>query len=403
MNDSKFCAVPITEHVYWVGAIDWNIRDFHGYATSRGTTYNAYLIMDEKITLVDTVKRPFFDEMIARIRSVVDPSKIDYIVSNHAEMDHNGSLPEAIDLIKPTQVYSSTMGRAALQDHFHWDTKVQAVKDQEKLSIGALELQFFETRMLHWPDSMFTWIEKEKLLFSQDAFGMHLASAHRFADEFPTSVLVEEGAKYYANILLPYAPLIPKLIARCRQLQLNAEIIAPDHGPVFRRDLGPVLERYLQWSAQKPTDKIVIVYDTMWESTHQLARTLEERFRQLGHPVSVLRLHVAHRSDVITELLDAGAICVGSPTLNNQMFPTLADFLTYAAGLKPRNLLGLAFGSYGWSGEGVKKVADALTAMGVEVPDSVKCKYRPDDAALVRCREAATELSTVLRARLEQV
>jgi len=400
--NSEFSAVPITKHVYWVGAIDWNIRDFHGYATSRGTTYNAYLIMDKKITLIDTVKRPFFPEMLARIRSVVDPSKIDIIVSNHAEMDHSGSLPEAIELIRPEQVFASSMGTAALQDHFHWKTKVLPVKDQEKISLGELELQFFETRMLHWPDSMFTWIAKEKLLFSQDAFGMHLASARRFADELPQTVLVEEGAKYFANILLPYAPLIPKLIERCRQLGLNAEIIAPDHGPIFRQDLGAVLERYLQWSAQKPTDKIVIVYDTMWESTHMLARQLEEQFQRLGHPVRVLNLHVAHRSDVITELLDAGAICVGSPTLNNQMFPTLADFLTYAAGLKPQRLLGLAFGSYGWSGESIKKVAEALTSMGVEVLGSCKCKYRPDEETRARCRQLATDLSAALRAKQEQ-
>ncbi len=399
---TSFSAIPITKHVYWVGAIDWNIRDFHGYATGRGTTYNAYLIMDRKVTLIDTVKRPFFHEMVERIRSVVDPSKIDIIVSNHAEMDHSGSLPEAIELIKPDQVFASSMGQGALQEHFHWKTKVLAVKDQEKLVTGELELQFIETRMLHWPDSMFTWIEKEKLLFSQDAFGMHLASGQRFADELAEPVLIEESAKYFANILLPYAPLIPKLIQRCQQLKINPEIIAPDHGPVFRRDLGPVIERYLRWGAQRQTDKIVIVYDTMWESTHQLARTLEERFRELGHPVSLLCLHAAHRSDVITELLDAGALCVGSPTLNNQMFPTLADLLTYAAGLKPQHLLGLAFGSYGWSGEGVKKVADALTAMGVEVLSSVKCKYRPDAETLVRCRQAATELSEAVRARLEQ-
>ncbi|PKN47741.1 MAG: hypothetical protein CVU59_01720 [Deltaproteobacteria bacterium HGW-Deltaproteobacteria-17] len=192
--NSEFSAVPITKHVYWVGAIDWNIRDFHGYATSRGTTYNAYLIMDKKITLIDTVKRPFFPEMLARIRSVVDPARIDIIVSNHAEMDHSGSLPEAIELIKPEQVFASSMGTVALQDHFHWKTKVLSVKDQEKISLGELELQFFETRMLHWPDSMFTWIAREKLLFSQDAFGMHLASARRFADELPGNILVEEGA-----------------------------------------------------------------------------------------------------------------------------------------------------------------------------------------------------------------
>ncbi len=402
MENREFTAVPITPHVWWVGAIDWNIRDFHGYATSRGTTYNAYLIMDEKIVLVDTVKRPFFHEMVERIRSVVDPARIDLIVSNHAEMDHSGSLPEAIDLIRPERVYASAMGVNALRDHFRWDTPVTAVKDQEFLALGELTLQFFETRMLHWPDSMFSWIPEERLLFSQDAFGMHLASVERFADQLPEAVLIEESAKYYANILLPYAPLIPKLIDRCKKLELNAELIAPDHGPVHRRELGAVLERYLRWSAQAPTEKVVIVYDTMWESTHRLARALEDRLGRLGHPVRVLCLHEAHRSDVITELLDAGAICVGSPTLNNQMFPTLADFLTYAAGLKRQRLLGAAFGSYGWSGEGVQKVADALTGMGVELVGSVKCKYRPDAAALEACGALAENLSAALRARLKE-
>lgn len=399
---TSFSAIPITSHVYWVGAIDWNLRDFHGYATHRGSTYNAFLIMDEKIVLVDTVKRPFFNEMMARIRSVVDPERIDIVISNHSEMDHSGSLPETIAAVRPQEVLASPMGKAALQDHFRWDVPVRAIKDGETLSTGKLQLRFFETRMLHWPDSMFTFIETEKLLFSQDAFGMHLASAERFADELPASVLEEESAKYYANILLPYSPLVAKLLERCQQLQLNAQIIAPDHGPVFRQDLGTVLERYARWSAQKLTDKVVIVYDTMWESTHMLARVIEEELRKLGHPVKVLNLQSTHRSDVMIELLEAGALCVGSPTLNNQMFPTVADLLTYAAGLKRQHLVGMAFGSYGWSGEGAKKVAATLTEMGVTVVGTVQCKYRPDETAQQACREMASTLSATLREKLSQ-
>ncbi len=400
MTQSAFSAIPIAPRVYWVGAIDWNLRDFHGYATHRGSTYNAYLIVDEKIVLVDTVKRPFFDEMMARIRSVADPEKIDIVISNHSEMDHSGSLPETIAAVHPEQVIASPMGAAALAEHFRWDVPVRRIKDGETLETGALHLRFFETRMLHWPDSMFTFIEEERLLFSQDAFGMHLASVERFADELPAAILEEESAKYYANILMPYSPLVAKLLDRCRQLQLDARIIAPDHGPVFRRELGPVLERYARWSAQKPTDKVVIVYDTMWDSTHMLARQIEEELRRLGHPVKLLSLHSAHRSDVMTELLESGALCVGSPTLNNQMFPTVADLLTYAAGLKRQHLVGMAFGSHGWSGEGARKVAEAMNAMGVKVVGTVQCKYRPDEAAFAACREMSAALSAALRENL---
>jgi flavorubredoxin len=232
---TAFSAVPVAENVFWVGAIDWSLREFHGYNTGRGTTYNAYLVLADKITLIDTVKRPFFNEMMERIASVVDPEKIEYIVSNHAEMDHSGCLPEAVRAIRPAKVFASAQGVKALQEHFGAFTELTEVKDTETLSLGDLSLTFFETRMLHWPDSMVSYLPERRLLFSQDAFGMHLASSERFGDELPENILVAEGEKYFANILMPYAQLIHKAVKRLTGAGIEIEIIAPDHGPICAR------------------------------------------------------------------------------------------------------------------------------------------------------------------------
>ncbi len=229
-------AVQISEHVYWVGAIDWAIRDFHGYLTERGTTYNAFLILADKVTLIDTVKAPFRQELLARIASVIDPARIDYIISNHAEMDHSGCLPEIIRAVQPEKVFASTLGVKALQDHFHADIALTPVKDGETLSLGNMHVSFLETRMVHWPDSMFTFLVEEGVLFSNDGFGMHLAGTVRFDDEVERAVLVHQAAKYYANILLPFSSLIAKLLEKVRGLNLDIRLIAPDHGPVWRTD-----------------------------------------------------------------------------------------------------------------------------------------------------------------------
>ena len=228
---NNFSAVQIAKNIYWVGAIDWGLPDFHGYQTGRGSTYNAYLIVDEKITLVDTVKAAFMDEMLARVASVVPPGDVDTIISNHSEMDHSGGLPRAIEVIKPEKVFASVMGQKNLAAHFG-DLGVTAVKDGETLSLGARKIQFFETRMLHWPDSMMSYLLPDKILFSQDGFGMHLASGARFADELDPCVVDFEAAKYYANILLPFSPLVLKLLERVTSAGLEFSMIAPDHGPI---------------------------------------------------------------------------------------------------------------------------------------------------------------------------
>ncbi|MBN1883041.1 MAG: flavodoxin domain-containing protein [Deltaproteobacteria bacterium] len=388
--NKKYNAVKITDTVSWVGAIDWQIRDFHGYSTNRGTTYNAYLIMADKITLVDTVKKPFVEELISRISSIVDPKKIDYIISNHSEMDHSGSLVEMMGLINPERVYVSKMGKKNLEAHFHEDVagKLTEVKDGEKINLGNMNVTFLESRMLHWPDSMISYLKEEKLVFSQDAFGMHLASTERFADELDESLLKSEAAKYYANILLLYSPVVAKFLDRVTTLNLDIDIVAPDHGPIWRtkKDIEKIVGLYAGWAEQKPTNKALVVYDTMWKSTEKMARAISEGLGDGGSDVKVLSLGANHRSDVATEILNAGALVVGSPTMNNQIFPTLADTLTYLKGLKPKNLIGAAFGSYGWSGESVKDLSRILEEMGVElVGEGIGTLFVPDEEALGRC------------------
>jgi flavorubredoxin len=398
---NTFKAVPVTEDVWWVGAIDWNIRNFHGYQTRRGSTYNAYLILADSITLIDTVKAPFREEMLARIASVVDPGKIEYIVSNHSEMDHSGSLPEVIAAVNPKKVFASAVGAKTLTELFPLDREITAVQDGETLSLGNRTLTFLETRMLHWPDSMFAYLNEEQLLFSQDAFGMHLASLERFADECDPAILAYETATYYANIILPYSPLVLKLIERVAAAGLSFRIIAPDHGPIWRKETGGIIGSYAKWAEQKPEAKAVVVYATMWHSTEMMARAISEGLAAGGLHVKLMSMDEVHRSDVVYELLGAGALAVGSPTLNNHLLPNMADILTYLKGLKPRNLIGAAFGSYGWSGEAVKEIEEILAEMKVEkAGEGIRVKNVPDAEVRARCYELGKTMAEKVRSRL---
>ena len=393
-----FEAVKVSDHVYWVGAIDWGITDFHGYSVRRGSTYNAYLIEADDIILIDTVKAPFKDELLSRVASVTDPGNVRYIISNHSEMDHSGSLPAVIDAVKPEKVFASPMGVKALGAHFRMDREIVAVKDGDQLDLGGVSLTFLETRMLHWPDSMMTYVTDDKLLFSQDGFGMHLATSDRFDDKIPERQILEEGAKYYANILLPYSNLVTKVLERVRNLGIEIDIICPDHGPIWRANPDKIMGLWGEWAAQKPTNKAVIVYDTMWGSTDLMGRVIGEAMQAEGVNVEVMPLKTCDRSAVVTQVLDAGALLVGTPTINNGMFPTVSDVLTYLKGLKPKNLVGAAFGSYGWSGEGAKQVNEILSDMKVEiVQEPLAVNYVPDYEALAGCRALGAAVADRLK------
>lgn len=391
--------VEIKKDIYWVGAIDWNIRDFHGYSTPKGTTYNAYLILDDKITLFDTVKEPFKDDLLACIARLIDPRKIDYFVINHVEMDHSGAVPDLVDYIKPEKIFCSSMGKKALLNHYHReDWPYEIVGTGSTLSLGKKTVHFLETRMLHWPDSMMSYIAEDQLLLSSDGFGQHWATSERFDDEVDLPQLFRAAAKYYANILLLFSPLVQKLIAEVQKLNLKIDMIAPDHGLIWRTNPGAIISAYDTWSKQQTADKAVIIYDTMWHSTELMAYAIADGLVQENVSTKIFNLKLNHRSDIMTEVLDAKALILGSPTLNNGMMPTMADMLSYMKGLRPLNRIGAVFGSYGWSGEAVKLMRQAMEDMNVKLLDpGMSIQFAPNPEILGNCVELGRRIGQAVK------
>lgn len=379
-------SIEIADGVFDVGVIDWNIRDFHGYSTHKGTSYNSFLIIDERVVLVDTVKKEFSDQLLQNIGEIINPKKIDLIVSNHTELDHSGGLPRLLHHIgEKKPLFCSKMGFKNLSCHFRQKWNYHAVENGETFDLGKRTLMFLESKMVHWPDSMFTYLTEDKILFSSDGFGQHYAGSEKFNDQVG-DVIMQHAKKYFANILLLYSPKILKLIDNLSDLGLKIEMICPDHGVIWREKPEQIIEAYIKWSKQEADKKAIIVYDTMWDSTKRMAEAIlagltEERIA--GKPMHLRRWH---RSDIMTEVIDAKAIIIGSPTLNNGLFPTVSDFLTYMKGLKPKNKIAAAFGSYGWSGEAVKLIIKELEAMKFDIIDqSLRLQYVPDKEGLDTC------------------
>ena len=377
-------AVELKNGIYWVGAIDWSIRDFHGYETPRGTSYNNYLIMDEQVTLVDTVKHSFVSDMVRNIKRLVDPAKIQNVIVNHIENDHATSLGAIMQLTPDANVYITEKGKKGIARFFDiskWNINV--VKTGDTLNIGSRNLAFLETPMLHWPDSMMTYIPEDKLLMSQDGFGQHIASAERFDDEYihahSQAELDDAIADYYANILMPFGPIIKSKLAEVQKLGLDIEMIAPDHGVIWRKFPQKIVQDYLDMADGKAELSVAIIYDTMWQSTEMMTVPLMQGIIDEGVGCRVVKLRANARSVAVKEFWKARGALIGSPTLNNLMFPTIASFLTYLRGLKPKNRIVGAFGSYGWGGGGVKNVYEELGKMAVEVYEpGIEAYYRPD-------------------------
>lgn len=361
--------IEIKPGIYWVGMVDWNLRNFHGYSqTHKGTTYNAYLVIDDKITLFDTVDSKYRQEFLENISNIIDPKKIDYIVANHVEPDHSGSLPYVIESIQPEKIFISKMGKKFLEGRFttsNWP--LETVSNEQTISLGKRKVQFLETRMLHWPDSMVSYLPEEKLLISQDIFGQNIASSERFDSDINWSELKKEMAHYFANIILPFSPKVLKTIDKIKDLGWQFDMIAPDHGLILQSHIQDAINSYLEFAAQKPKPKAVIFYDTMWKSTEKMAFILASALAQEEIEVQVFHLKSWHHSDVMGEVWDSAAILAGSPTHNNGILPLVANMLTYMKGLRPQNKIGFAFGSYGWSGESPQQISDWLTDMGMEI------------------------------------
>jgi anaerobic nitric oxide reductase flavorubredoxin len=397
-------AVEIKPDIYWVGAIDWAIRDFHGYVTPNGTSYNNYLILDDQITLLDTVKYDFADVTIDNIKSLIDPAQIKNIVINHIENDHVTSIEKIMALTPHATIYITQKGKKGLDRFFDtskWDIKI--VKTGDSLNIGKRTLLFLETPMLHWPDSMMTYVKENKLLISQDGFGQHLASAGRFDDEFiscsSASALEDAVKDYYANILMPFGTLIKSKIAEIQKLGLEIDMIAPDHGVIWRQDPAKIINMYLDMANGKADLRIVIIYDTMWHSTEQMTLPLLQGIKDEGVDVKVVKLRANPISDAVKEFWKARGCLIGSPTLNNSLFPTVAEFLTYLKGLRPKNRIIGAFGSYGWAGGAVRDAYEEFKKMGLEISEpGMQVLYRPSPEDKQRCYEFGADFAKKVKA-----
>lgn len=377
-------AYKLRDNIWWVGAIDWDLRNFHGYLTQRGSTYNAYLIIDEKITLIDNVKYYLYDEMISRISDVIDPARIDIIVQNHVEMDHSSGLPQLMKLIPNAKIYTNANGIKGLKAHYKQDWNFEEIKSGDSINIGKRDLTFLTTPMVHWPDNQVTYCPQEKILFSNDAFGQHIATNERLVEEYHLSIALEEAKKYYANIVLPYSRMVQKVLQAAAPLEL--EMIAPSHGLIWTEHIPQILAAYTDW-ANNVADpgRALVIWDTMWNSTQMMAQAIAQGFENRGIKARMLNLQTNHISDIMTDVMDAKYICVGSPTINSSILPTVAAFIYYLKGLSPKERIGLAFGSYGWGGQSVPILQQMLgdpKECGFTMLEPIKTLYIPDSETL---------------------
>lgn len=391
--------------IEWVGYVDWTVRDFHGYHTGRGSTYNAYLVRDEKTALIDTVKAPYAGDLLKKIAALTPPDRVNYIVCNHAEPDHAGGFPEVLRACPNAEVVCTERCRKALgQHHDAGAWRFRIVGDGERLSLGSRALVFFETPMVHWPESTFTYVPEEKLLFSMDAFGQHLATTHRFDDEvlMPLDLVMFEAKTYYANIVMPYGKQVRKTLDRAAGLEI--ETIAPSHGVIWRKHVAAILSAYRDWAVCKAVAKVVTVYDSMWGGTAAMARAIAEGASVPGVEAQLCCIRDGNVTALATEVLDAACLAVGSPTLNQAMMPEVAGALTYLKGLKPVGKAGFAFGSYGWGKNGPNEVDSILKTMQVEITrEPIVSQYVPTPETLEVCREAGTELAAIALKKAESV
>jgi len=382
----------VKNNIYWVGKIDWELRKFHGdeYSTHRGSSYNSYLIKEDKVVLIDTVWRPFAKEFVENLAKEVDLNKIDYIIANHAESDHSGALPELMSLIPDTPIYCTKNGVKSLKGHFHKDWNFNIVKTGDRLSLGNKELIFVEAPMLHWPDSMMCYLTDDNILFSNDAFGQHYASEYMFNDLVDQNELFNECIKYYANILTPFSPLVTKKIREVLSFNLPLDMICTSHGIIWRDKPEEIVEQYLQWANNYQENQITIIYDTMWNGTRVMAESIANGIKEANHEVNVKLFNLAKtdKNDVITDVFKSRAILVGSPTINRGILVSVAGILEEIKGLKFKSKKAAAFGCYGWSGESTKIISESLKSAGFDMVDEgIRTMWNPDNESITNCTE----------------
>lgn len=394
----------INKSVKWVGKIDWELKKFHGdeYSTHRGSSYNSYLVRDEKIALIDTVWTPFAKEFVTNLKKEIDLNTIDYIIANHGEADHSGALPELMKEIPNTPIYCTANAIKSLKGQYHQNWNFIPVKTGDKLSLGSKEFIFVEARMLHWPDTMFTYLTGDNILFSNDGFGQHLASEHMFNDLVDQAELYQEAIKYYANILTPFSKMVENKINEILSFNLPVDMICPSHGIIWRDNPLQIVHKYMEWAKDYQENQITIIYDTMWNSTRKMAEKIAAGIRLSDTDVTVklFNSNSTHtdKNDIITEVFKSKAILVGSPTINKGILYSVAGILEMAKGLGFKNKKGAAFGSYGWSGENTKLISAELQHGGFElINEGLRVTWNPDDDGLTNCQEFGRSIGEALK------
>lgn len=388
----------IKNNVDWVGKVDWELQKFHGneYSTHKGSSYNSYLIKEEKTVLIDTVWKPFAKEFVDNLAQEVDLNKIDFIIANHSEIDHSGALPELMSRIPDTPIYCTASGVKVITGHYHQDWNFKIVKTGDSIDIGnGKKLVFVEMRMLHWPDSMATYLTGDNILFSNDAFGQHYATELLFNDLVDQAELFHESTKYYANILNPFSALVEKKINEVLSLNLPIDIIATSHGVVWRDNPIQIIEKYMEWSKAYAENQITILYDTMWEGTKRMAEAIAQGIQIKDKKVTVKLFNISKsdKNDMITEVFKSKMILVGSPTIGQGITSATAGLLEEIEGLKFKGKKAAAFGCYGWGGEAIKKITNLLKNSGFEIiNDGIKSLWNPTDESINQCIEFGKDI-----------
>jgi len=395
-------AFKIKDHITWVGKIDWELRKFHGeeYSTHRGSSYNAYLVKDEKTALIDTVWGKFSGEFVKNLKQEIPLEKIDYIIANHAESDHSGALPELMRHVPDTPIYCTNNAVNSLKGHYHQDWNFHVVKTGDKLSLGSKELVFIEAQMLHWPDSMMSYLTTDNILFSNDAFGQHIASELMYNDLVDQAELFQEAIKYYANILTPFSALVDKKIKEVLTLKVPVDMICPSHGVIWRKDPLQIAEKYLQWANSYAENQVTIAYDSMWEGTRRMAEAIARGITEEDPVVNVKLFNIARsdKNDLITEIFKSKAVLVGSPTINKGILSAVAAILEEMKGLKFMNKKAAAFGCYGWSGESAKVISEKLKEGGFQMlNEGIREKWNPNIEAVDNCIRFGKEVVSNLK------
>ncbi len=382
--------MEIDENVYWVGVLDFPERDFHNFTTHRGLTYNSYLILDEHVTVIDGVKHKYVGDQIRKIKRYTDPKKIEYVVVNHIEPDHSSGLPELAKIANPTFVCTKK-AKEGLEKYYNADWNFKVVRSGDEIKIGENTLRFIETPMLHWPDSMMTYMVERRILFSMDAFGQHIASEERFDEDLGVDEAIYWAKVYYSNIIMPYSNIVLRIPKIFEKFGVNPKLIAPSHGVIWKNP-DKIIDHYIKWAKFEAERKAVVIYDTMWHSTEKLAFAIADGIASTGVKTSVFNVRKDAWADIVTEILDAKAVCIGAPTMHNHVFPPMAGFLTYLKGLRPKNKIGMAFCSYGWGSGAYENIVEVMESLGWEIVEGLQVQFKPSEDELKKAFDLGVEV-----------